>query len=253
MKLFLSGMENDRSVPIIEHLERNGIKPLYNLLSYYYVRRKGGQEVAEFVRDHSELIMVDSGAHSFQKGTKVEWVRYTHEYAEWIRGFDRENVVGYFEMDVDNIVGLDKVRDMRRILETESGHPEKIIPVWHKNRGIEDFKRMCREKAGHTAAITGWKNEDIKDEQYPMFLKYAWGQGTKLHCLGMSRTEVLRKVPFDYADASSWVQNVIYGRSRDGYKLRKPTCYADYVEQYIDSYETYMRIQRQLELRWSKC
>lgn len=201
MKIFLSALENGNNEKILER------KLLWNLMSFYYI--KGKRKLAEEIRDKSELIMIDSGAHSFQKGTKVNWEEYTRQYAQFIKEFDRPNVVGYFEMDVDNIIGYDKVLELRAILESVS---DKIIPVWHKNRGLDEFKKMCQDYAGKVVAITGFKNEDIKDHQYLMFLKYARKYGCKVHCLGMTRKKILDEVPFDYVDSSSWRQDGIYGR-----------------------------------------
>lgn len=179
----------------------------WNLMSYYYI--KSNPQLAEFIRDHSEEVLIDSGAHSFQKGKKVDWVEFTKNYAEFIKQYDRPNVVGYFEMDVDNILGYERVLELRKILENVS---DKIIPVWHKNRGVQGFKDMCREYAGKIVAITGFKNEEIRDEQYMMFLKYAKKYNCKVHCLGMTRKKILDTVPFDYVDSSSWKQSGIYGR-----------------------------------------
>lgn len=185
MKVFLSAIETNEKVPF------NIKKMKYNLMSYFYIQNK--TELAEYVRDNSELIMIDSGAHSFQKGKKVDWNKYTEDYANFIKKFDRPNVVGYFEMDVDNIIGYDQVLKLRKVLEQASN---KIIPVWHKNRGIDEYKKMCKDYAGKVVAITGFKNEDIKDEQYLMFLKYAKKYNCKVHCLGMTRKKVLDKVPY---------------------------------------------------------
>lgn len=213
MKIFLSALENQRDAKcnggkqIAQLLIDKNVKMLWNLMSYYYARKV--PDLAVLIRDNSENIMIDSGAHSFQKGTKVDWVKYTYEYAEFIQKFDRPNVIGYFEMDVDNIIGYEKVLQLRAILENVSG---KIIPVWHKNRGIEDFKQMCEKYSGKVVAITGWRNEDIKDDQYKMFVKYAHDHNCRIHCLGMTRRPVLEKVPFDYTDSSSWVQDTLYGR-----------------------------------------
>lgn len=204
MKIFLSALE---ASPDGQKTIDNA-KLMFNLMSFYFIRGKG-RERAFQIRDKSELVLIDSGAHSFQKGTKVDWVEYTKQYAQFIREFDNEKVLGYFEMDVDNIIGYDKVLELRRILEQAS---DKIIPVWHKNRGIADFKQMCQQHAGKIIAITGFKNEDIKDNQYLMFLKYAHQFGCKVHCLGMTRKKVLDKVPFDYVDSSSWKQQAIFGR-----------------------------------------
>lgn len=212
MKIFLSALENgstcyDSGKPLAHYFVESGIRMKWNLMSYYYV--KSNHELAEYIRDHSEEILIDSGAHSFQKGKKVDWVQYTRNYAEFIKKFDRPNVVGYFEMDVDNILGYERVKELRRILESAS---DKIIPVWHKNRGVEEFKDMCKQYAGKVVAITGFKNEDIQDHQYLMFLKYAKKYNCKVHCLGMTRKKILDIAPFDYVDSSSWKQQGIYGR-----------------------------------------
>lgn len=212
MKIFLSALENAQAcgkggLPIAKLLVDSGVKMRWNLCSYYYIQ--GKIQLAEFIRDNSEEMLIDSGAHSFQKGKKVDWVKYTKQYAEFIKKFDRPNVIGYFEMDVDNVIGYDKVLELRKILESVSN---KIIPVWHKNRGIEDFKKMCQQYSGKIVAITGFKNEDIQDHQYLMFLKYAKKYNCRVHCLGMTRRKVLDKVPFDYVDSSSWVQSSVFGR-----------------------------------------
>lgn len=202
MKIFLSGIEASGEFSFI-----NSSIPKYKymLCSFYYLKDDIFQEVLE----KSELMLIDSGAHSFQKGKKVDWVAYTKEYAEWIKKVDCDKILGYFEMDVDNIIGYEKVLELRKILEAAS---DKIIPVWHKNRGIDDFKAMCEKYAGKIIAITGFKNEDIKDEQYLMFLKYAKKFNCKVHCLGMTRKKVIDKVPFDFVDSSSWKQHARFGK-----------------------------------------
>ena len=241
MKLFLSAIETNEKVPF------NFKNMKYNLMSYFYIKNK--IEIAEYVRDNSELIMIDSGAHSFQKGKKVDWVEYTKQYANFIKEFDRPNVVGYFEMDVDNIIGYDKVLELRKILESVSN---KIIPVWHKNRGIEEFKKMCQDYSEKVIAITGFKNEDIKDEQYLIFLKYAKKYNCKVHCLGMTRKKVLDKVPFDYVDSSSWKQNAIYGRIANHGKVSKEYSKKNSLKVMIENYKEAIKMQEHYYQKWKK-
>lgn len=216
MKIMLSSLENCRMgraggpvapEDMASYLIRNGVKLRYNLMSYYYIRTR--VENACHIRDNSIEVMIDSGAHSLRHGVKVDFEKYTREYAEFIKKFDRPNVVGYFEMDIDNIVGHDEVLRLRKILEQAS---DKIIPVWHPNRGIDEFRKMCEDYSGKIVSITGFGRIEIKDEQFPMFLSYAHKCGCKLHCLGMTRKAILDKVPFDYVDSSSWKQEAIYGR-----------------------------------------
>lgn len=216
-------------------------------MSFYYIKNK--KELAEYIRDRSELIEIDSGAHSFQKGKKVDWVEYTKQYAEFIKEFDKPNVIGYFEMDVDNIIGYDKVLELRKILENTSN---KIIPVWHKNRGIEEYKKMCRNYAGKVIAITGFKNEDIKDEQYLMFLKYAKKFNCKVHCLGMTRKKILDKVPFDFVDSSSWKQSAIYGRIDGKGKVSKEMSKTKREVIFLENYKQGIKMQEHYYNKWKK-
>lgn len=219
----------------------------YNLISYYYVRNKSQAAVAETVRDNSRLIMVDSGAHSFQKGKKVEWEKYTQQYADFIQSYDSDNVLGYFEMDVDNIIGYDKVLELRGMLEQVSN---KIIPVWHKNRGIQDYTDMCKKYTNKIISITGFKNEDIRDDHYLMFLKEAKKYNCRVHCLGMTRRKVLDKVPFDFTDSSSWKQASIYGRI-GGSKVSKEFSKEKREEVMLQSYIKGMEMQDFYEQKWS--
>lgn len=252
MKVFLSALENGSTVydsgePLARYFLKNNIKMKYNLMSYYYI--KNNFKLAELIRNNTQEILIDSGAHSFQKGKKVDWDEYTKQYAQFIKEFDRPNVIGYFEMDVDNIIGYNKVKQLRKELEKVSN---KIIPVWHKNRGITDFKRMCKEYSGKIIAITGFKNEDIKDEQYLMFLKYAKKYNCKVHCLGMTRKKVLDNVPFDYVDSSSWKQSGIYGRIDGKGKVSKEFSKKRREVVFLENYKYGMKMQEHYYNKWKK-
>lgn len=253
MKIFLSAVShrtcgNGNNMNMSDYFLTQGIKYKWNLLSYYYIKNDRDYNSALLVRDNSEEVLIDSGAHSFQKGKKVDWVEYTKQYAEFIRKFDKPNVVGYFEMDVDNIIGYDKVLELRKILESVS---DKIIPVWHKNRGIDEFKKMCKDYQGKVVAITGFKNEDIKDEQYLMFLKYAKKYNCKVHCLGMTRKKILDSVPFDYVDSSSWAQQSIFGKIGDN-KVSKKQSKENMKVIFLENYKRGMEMQDYYYDKWKK-
>ena len=243
IKVFLSALEASPEFHIIDKVID---KYKNNLMSYYYIKNK--VDIAEKIREKSELVLIDSGAHSLQKGKKVDWDKYTKEYAKFIRKFDKLNVIGYFEMDVDNIIGYEKVLELRKILE---GVSDKIIPVWHKNRGIEEYKRMCKQYQGKIIAITGFKNEDIQDHQYLMFLKYAKKYCCKVHCLGMTRKKVLDKVPFDYVDSSSWKQAAIYGRINNR-KVTKEFSKKNRAIVMAENYKQGMKMQEHYYNKWRK-
>lgn len=258
MKIFLSALENAHSFKhegsreIADVLIERKVKMYWNLVSYYYVR--GARErLAERIRDNSELLLVDSGAHSFQFGKKVDWTEYTKEYAQWIAGFDRPNVLGYFEMDIENIIGYDNVLKLRAILESVS---DKIIPVWHPTRGINDYEEMCKKYEGKIVAIGGFRGTDIKDEQFLSFVKVARKYGCKVHCLGMTRAKVLDKVPFDFTDSSAWLMSATFGRIGSGNFDRGKVSHA-YSKQHriavlTEGYKQGVKMQQHYYRRWRK-
>lgn len=256
MKIFLSALENspvskdDKAggfTSVAKYMVEHGIKMKWNLMSYYYIRKN--RNLANYIKQHSELIMIDSGAHSFHQGKKENWEQYTREYAQFIKEFDDEKVVGFFEMDIDGQIGYDNVLKLRHILEQASN---KIIPVWHKNRGIEEYKKMCRDYAGKVIAISGFANEDITDAQYISFLKYARQYGCKVHCLGMTRQKILSKVPFDYTDSSSWSQSGIFGKIDGKGKVTKEYGKSNRCLIWTENYKNAMKMQAHYYQKWKK-
>lgn len=250
MKIFLSGVEGGDGYPILSKMIDEGKKLKWNLMSFYYIQ-KGKVSFAEKVRDNSELVLIDSGAHSFQFGKKVNWAEYTKQYANFIKEFDRPNVLGYFEMDIENIIGYDEVLKLRSILEEVS---DKIIPVWHPQRGIEDFEQMCKKYHDKIIAIGGFRGTDIKDNQFIMFLKVAKKYNCRVHCLGMTRKQVLDTVPFDFTDSSSWIQHAIYGRISGCNKKVKKENYAQTNKKKVirKNYELGMKMQEDYYKKWRK-
>lgn len=215
MIIFLSALENGgRFNYINDRIDQYH----YNLMSYFYITKN--VKYYEKIIEKTKLAVIDSGAHSFQEGQKVDWLEYTKEYANWIYENDRDNILGYFEMDIDPAgYPLEFVEYLRSILQSKS---DKIIKVWHMNRGIEEFKEMVKnpENSMRLVAITGYQNVDIREEQYINFVKYADAHDVQLFALGMTRKKLMDTVPFDYVDSSSWKQGPIYGKVR-GEKVTK--------------------------------
>lgn len=204
MQLYMATMENNGT------LVHSG-KCDFGLMSFFYL--KNNQEKFDRMSQSLNHILIDSGAHSFQHGLKVDWETYTQDFADFIaRNTDNPKIEGFFEMDVDNVIGYDRVLELRAILESVSN---KIIPVWHRNRGIPDFIDMCKKYTGRRIAITGFKNNDILDSQYNLFINTAHKYGCKIHVLGMTRVGLLNDLNLgleDSFDSSSWVMLSAYAK-----------------------------------------
>lgn len=114
-------------------------RPEYVLESFFYIRPWQIEEIPKW-----KMFLLDSGAFTFMHGIEasskpVDWDGYLSRYIDFI---NRNNVQHFFELDVDSIVGYDAVKRMRARLEAETG--KQSIPVWHRSRGLDEFKRLCR-------------------------------------------------------------------------------------------------------------
>lgn len=145
--------------------------------------------------------LLDSGAFTFfGKGKAVNWEEYIRKYAQFIT---KNNVERYFELDIDPLVGYRKVLEYRRMLESMTGRP--CIPVWHKSRGYDEFLRMCGEYG--YVAVGGIITKEIKQNEWAIFSKLideAHKRGAKIHGLGFTNIEGMKKYHFDSVDSTTW-------------------------------------------------
>lgn len=193
----------------------------------------GGQEIARFPKTQGQQILesffycrdnqwmplliprfksflLDSGAFTFMQGRgAVDWRAYTREYAQFI---NQHNITHFFELDIDPIVGLARVEELRDMLQDLTGKPP--IPVWHKGRGKDYFLKMCENYP--YVAIGGIVTQEIPRQKYetafPWFIGTAHKYGRKIHGLGYTSLDGLHRYHFDSVDSTAW----LYG-NRGGY------------------------------------
>lgn len=178
----------------------NTCKPLY-LLETFYNGEKACLKVLNDVGRNNFLL--DSGAYSYMNGAKVtndSMELYVERYIEFINRYD---IKYYFEVDVDNIFGLNKVEYWRHMIEKKTNKP--CIPVWHKGRGVEYWKQMCRE---YKYVAIGGLVFHVKAQEYDsikQLVRYANNRGVKVHGLGFTKTKTLKEYGFYSVDSSTWV------------------------------------------------
>lgn len=199
MKLFIASTVNGKAATY-------KYKPLYVLESFQYVRAWQMQE-----RRNWKDFLLDSGAFTFLGAAKrqsitVDWNKYLESYIRFINANKIEN---FFELDIDKIVGYSAVKQMRSKLESRTGR--QCIPVWHRSRGLQEFKALCAEYS--YVAIGGLAIKDIKPSEYSYIKKLvnlAASYGTKIHGLGYAKPDVL-DYGFYSTDSASWSVGTAYG------------------------------------------
>jgi len=200
MKLYLAGNAPWRGDGVYDKTITEN-EP-YILESYYYIRKDNDwiMKMRPFFKD----FLFDSGAFSFLNNVKKgrpNWEQYIDEYAEFI---NKHDIDLFFELDIDPIVGLNEVERLRAKLEMLTN--KKCIPVWHKSRGLEYWKRMCKEY--NYIAIGGLVTKEIESKDYAIFiplLQIARKENCKVHGLGFTNMEGIKKYPFHSVDSTAWL------------------------------------------------
>ena len=190
-------------------IERSGIdRGLFEgtniLQSFFYCN----EFTAEKIIPEAKNFMLDSGAFTFfTAGGVVDWNDYIKRYAQFIK---KNNVKLFFELDIDKLIGYEKVLYYRKTLEDMTGRA--CIPVWHKSRGRDEFIKMCEQY--DYVAIGGIVSKEITQKEhkyFPYFIDTAHKHGAKIHGLGYTHLKGLTKYRFDSVDSTAWVSGNRFG------------------------------------------
>ena len=209
MKIFLAGAQVWGKYAHDDRLQSGDLSyKICVLESFYYMQ----DWMKPYIRDYWDFLL-DSGAFTFMSDKKnssgVDWDAYLTRYIDFINEMDIDN---FFELDIDDVVGIKKVEELRARLEAETG--KKSIPVWHKSRGKEYWFKMCEEY--DYVALGGMVNDKKYRNQmegaFSWFLAEARKRNTKVHALGYTSLEGMERHKFYSVDSTAW----IYG-NRGGY------------------------------------
>lgn len=191
MKLCLAGLNSIRqgTYAILKDIP-------FVLESFYYIR-----DYQIPLIKSAELFLLDSGAFTFMSNSKksVDWDEYLEKYIDFI---NKHDVKYFFELDIDAVVGYERVLELRRKLEQGTG--KKCIPVWHKSRGIEEYKKLVANY--DYIAIGGIVTKEITRDQYPLMKKlvaYANQNNTRVHGLGFTEMNIA-DYGFYSCDSTTW-------------------------------------------------
>lgn len=187
----------------------------YMLLSFFYMEKNNNPEVYDLMlkRNAEDRFMLDSGAFTLMMTEDTNLHQNLDDYIDrYIAFIKKYQIKRYVEMDIDSVIGYEAVKEVREKLEAEIGY--QSIPVWHKNRGIEDYKKTVDEY-GYIAFggfnDIGSENVTIKD--YPevkKMIQYANHRRVKVHGLGFTRKDAY-EYGFYSVDSASWRSGSRYG------------------------------------------
>ena len=228
MKIYLAGVYQSLAPFLRKEINNENFTPrLFNsfsptdkvnvLESFYYANG-----LTSFYMPYVNYLL-DSGAFTFMSGKSadnINWKHYITQYADFINS---HNIDLFFELDIDSVVGYDKVLDLRKLLEDKT--QKAPIPVWHKSRGLDNFIEMCETYS--YVSIGGIVSKEIKRaerDKLPYFIDLAHKNGAKIHGLGFMDREI-HKFKFDSVDNSNWTvgRYGLYITYQNGYAKNNKT------------------------------
>ena len=177
------------------------------LESFFYIA--DDMRMTKLIPVFSDFLL-DSGAFTFMMGShgkQIIWEDYVERYADFI---NRNHIHKFFELDIDSLVGYEQVKALRSRLESLTG--KQPIPVWHKSRGKDEFLRMA--DAYPYVALGGIVTKEWNKEEYkffPWFISQAHKRGARIHGLGFTQLEGLKKYHFDSVDSTAWTTGNRFG------------------------------------------
>ena len=210
MRIYLSGING-----IKKWLQDGALKPeqIFALESFWSLTDWEIPFISRFAD-----FMLDSGAFSFQNAIKMaqNWDNYVDRYADFIVSND---IKLFFELDIDSIVGLKETERLRRRLESRTGRSPII--VWHPGRGKEYWLDMIKEYPYIAVGGIAIKERPLSwyEKIFPWMITTAHEGGAKIHGLGYTRIDGLKRYRFDSIDSTTWTVGSRFGeisRFKDG-------------------------------------
>lgn len=232
MKYFFAGAEIH-----YKRLYGMGVK------DYLFSFLNGKDKSWEVPKEEGMTFFMDSGAHSYQKGTELNLDKleaFKDRYKAFIQKYEEK--FDYFaELDIENVVGLDLVE---RWFEELHATSKKVIPVWHINRGIDKFKFYVK----NYPFLAIGKVNTLPNDTLNALVGEAYKNGTKIHGFALTGPDWLFQVPFYSVDSTSWLAGETFGKvgafnpntlSMEKYSYREPKFFEKYGNQ-IEDVEAFM-------------
>lgn len=248
MIVYLAGFKT------IEKTWNNSTKDIY-LLSSFWEHKNG--TFGEYVTQDKHIL--DSGAFSAindktGRYKNFDWDEYVKKYIAFIKHTKQKL---FFELDIDCVVGLNKVEYYRNQIEDAIGIPP--IVCWHANRGADYWIKSCEDypyvALGTTTASNAGKKIRANPKILHWFINHAHKNKAKIHGLGFTATPWLKELKFDSVDSTTWNVGGKFGNvivfNNDGFPTQRyksnKNMKAKTIELNLYNFEQWVKFQKYAE------
>ncbi len=202
MKVFFAGGEGRQDIFL-----KMGVKNV--LCSYYYIKNGKKRIDLQAYKDAGIKIMIGSGAHTIVVRKKIinniDPEEYFNSYLEWLS--ENRNLIDYYvELDIQEIIGLDRVKGWRRQMRDKGLNP---IVALHPRVGSPDTEWNEMTSEYNYCAIEG----GLPLHYYINKLLVSEKKKVRVHGFAMTKSYEMSKIPFYSVDSTSWLSGSRFGGS----------------------------------------
>lgn len=210
MKICLAGNYSDKGVDELLKLSKD--HKIHLLQSFAdYENGRDGYDFFEKLYPICDFFILDSGAFSMLYGSKkVKLEDYIEDYIQFVK---KHKIKHYVELDLYDIIGVEKTEQIRKRLTKEVGYPP--IPVWQKSTGIDYYRGLIKEFDYVAIGGIATKGGAYDGVVFRKLLMMADAENCRIHGLGYTSTINLPKLPFYSVDSTSWLSPMRYGGTID--------------------------------------
>lgn len=197
-----------------------------------------------------KLFLLDSGAFTFMNSRSYNSKNYEEYLERYIYFINKNCIDNFFNLDLDNIIGVDQTEKLTQKLEKNTG--KQCIPVFHKKMGLETYKKLI-DKYSYIAIGTIYEynsNPNILRE----LLYLASNKKCKVHGLGFTQLKLLDTLPFYSVDSTSWLSGSRYailykfnGSTLQKYTKPKKTKLINYRQIDLHNLKEWCKYQKYME------
>lgn len=180
-------------------------------LSFMGLRRRNRfvrpWKAKDYYEDDQHLFL-DSGAYTVNSNaadySPEELQAISDQYIRLVEAnADRVTLVSEFDALA---LGYDWVKDMRHAFYDDL-EPDKFLPVWHSEYGVEELHDLCRRYHRVGITQTSLDGRDL----IPTLNTLVRETGVKLHGIAMTKPDLMKAIRWDSVASTSWISPQQYG------------------------------------------
>lgn len=208
------------------YLERSGVDAMMVSFDKIKASKSLQARLREGFPNWNPITYIDSGVFTFMRRAGVtvqnkkastkkpatfeEFREFAKSYVDYLKT-DAHLWDWIIEIDCAELFGVEVEDRFRKGMRDLVG--DKLLPVWHVQRGHDGWQQMIREFPYVCMAMSkgsGGRNRR-NHAMVRTMIREAHEQGTKVHILGLSTLEHFETYEADSMDSSSWASGVRWG------------------------------------------